>query len=238
MFNANDTNVRLHYFKGRGRAETTRWMLAVNQIDFINIPLTTPEELAALRATGKMPFDQLPLLEIDGKNLSQSTAMIRYLARRGDLYGDTDDDMLWCDLVAGATADFAETAMQAAFQPTPDTAAANLRRTFAKFGPRFEKRLETNGGDYMAARRLTFADVVLAEALTSYLEVLPDILGEAPGLASLQRRVIEHPGIAAYLTSSNRWPMPDAQYVVDVARVLQRALPPHMPDADRFVAKS
>lgn len=86
----------LHYFKGRGRAETTRWMLAVNRIDFQNIAIDTPEALAALRASGKLPFDQMPLLELDGLNLSQSSAMIRYLARRGDLYGDDDTDALWC----------------------------------------------------------------------------------------------------------------------------------------------
>ncbi len=235
MTNANGGPARLHYFKGRGRAETTRWMLAANEIDFVNVALLTPEDLAALRATGKLPFDQIPLLEIDGRNLSQSTAMIRYLARRGDLYGDTDEDALWCDMVAGAAADLAETAMQAAFQPTPEVAAANLGRAFAKFGPRFEKRLQDNGGVYMAARRLTFADVVLAEALTSYLELVPDILDGTPGLAALQARVVAHPGIAAYLASPNRWRTPDAEYVIDVARVLQRALPPHMPDPDRFV---
>ena len=238
MPHTNDTQVRLHYFKGRGRAETTRWMLAVNGIGFVNVPVTTPEELAALRATGKLPFDQMPLLEIDGKNLSQSSAMIRYLARRGGFYGDSDEDRLWCDMIAGAAADFAETAMQAAFQPTAEIAAANLRRAFAKFGPRFEKRLHANGGGFIAARRLSFADVVLTEALTAYLEIVPDILDETPGLASLQRRVTEHPGIAAYLASPNRWPTPDAQYVIDVARVLQRALPPHMPDAERFVVKA
>ena len=86
---------RLHYFKGRGRAETTRWMLAINQIAFENVPVETPKALAALRATGKLPFDQMPLLGIDGLNLSQSSAMIRYLARRGGLYGDTDADALW-----------------------------------------------------------------------------------------------------------------------------------------------
>ena len=37
---------RLHYFKGRGRAETTRWMLAINQIEFENVPVD------ALRAIG------------------------------------------------------------------------------------------------------------------------------------------------------------------------------------------
>ena len=81
---------KLHYFNGRGRAETTRWMLAVNQIAFENVSVETPEALAALRATGKLPFDQMPLLEVDGLNLSQSSAMIRYLARRGGFVADID----------------------------------------------------------------------------------------------------------------------------------------------------
>ena len=41
--------------------------------------------------------------------------------------------------------------------------------------------------------------------------------------------------IAAYLASDARWPIPGDQYVIDVARVLQRALPPHMPEPERFV---
>jgi len=225
----------LTYFRGRGRAETTRWMLAVNGIDFEQVALATPGDLAALRTSGKLPFDQIPLLEIDGLCLSQSGAMIRYLARRGDFYGDEDSDAVWCDMVAGAAVDFAETAMQAAFQPTAAVAAANLRRSFAKFGPRFEARLIANDGQHMAGTRLSFADVVLAEALTAYLERVPDILAETPGLADLQARVTAHPGIAAYLASDARWPIPGDQYVIDVARVLQRALPPHMPEPERFL---
>jgi|GEM_PF-530269 len=231
---------KLHYFKGRGRAETTRWMLAVNEIPFENVAVETPEDLAALRATGKLPFDQMPLLEIDGLNLSQSTAMIRYLARRGGFYGDDDSDALWCDMVAGATADFAEVAMQAPFQATAEIAAANLRRAFAKFGPRFTARLadvsrKAGGGAFIAAERLSFADVVLAEALTSYLEWVPDVLDDSPALADLRQRVVEQPGIAAYLTSPNRYPKPGDAYVISAARVLQRALPPHFEDAERFV---
>jgi len=225
----------LTYFKGRGRAETTRWMLAVNGIDFEQVALATPEDLAALRTSGKLPFDQIPLLEIDGLCLSQSGAMIRYLARRGDFYGDKDIDAAWCDMVAGAAADFAGPAMQAAFQPTAAVAVANLRQSFAKFGPRFEARLIANDGLHMAGTRLSFADVVLAEALTASLERVPDILVETSGLADLQARVTAHPGIAAYLASDARWPIPGDQYVIDVARVLQRALPPHMPEPERFV---
>ena len=80
------TAATLTYFYGRGRAETTRWMLAATDVDFRNNAIRTPQELAALRESGKLPFDQMPLLEIDGHRLSQSSAMVRYLARRGNLY--------------------------------------------------------------------------------------------------------------------------------------------------------
>ncbi|NQV99551.1 MAG: glutathione S-transferase family protein [Rhodospirillales bacterium] len=226
---------KLTYFKGRGRAETTRWMLAINQISFENIAIANKEELAALRGSGKLPFDQMPLLEIDGLCLSQSSAMVRYLARKGGFYGDNDSDAWQCDLVAGAVADFAETALQAAFQPTAAVAIAGLEVRFGKFGPRFEARLAANGAAVSAGSRLSFADVVLAEALSNYLEWCPDILDATPLLKDLYGRVTGQPGVARYLASDLRYAKPDDQYILDVALVLGRALPPHMPDPDRFV---
>ena len=226
---------KLHYFRGRGRAETTRWMLAINQISFENVPVDTPEALAALRATGKLPFDQMPLLEIDDLNLSQSNAMIRYLARRGGYYGETDADALWCDMIAGAVADFAETSMQAAFQPSKEIAVAALQGRFEKFGPKFEARLADNGSGFCVGTGLTFADVVLAEALSAYLEWVPDMLEGTPHLIALQEIVLNAPGIDQYLHSAQRYSMPGNDYVIDVARVLQRALPSHFPEPNRFV---
>lgn len=208
-------------------------MLAAAGVDFINIAIDTPEELAALRASGKLPFDQMPLLELDGRNLSQSSAMIRHLARRAGLYGADDTEAMWCDMIAGVVADFAETGLQAAFKPA--SAVDDLKARFAKFGPRFEARIADQGSGYSAAAQMTFADVVLAEALSTYLEWVPDILAATPLLAALYRSVTTQPGIAAYLASDLRYPKPGDIYVIAAARVLQRALPPHMPDADRFV---
>ncbi|MEM1049077.1 MAG: glutathione S-transferase family protein [Pseudomonadota bacterium] len=224
---------RLTYFRGRGRAETTRWMLAAAGVDFINIAVDTPEELAALRASGKLPFDQMPLLELDGRNLSQSSAMIRYLARRAGLYGLDDVEAMWCDMIVGVVADFAETGLQAAFKPA--SAVDDLTARFAKFGPRFEARIADQGSGYSAAAQMTFADVVLAEALSTYLEWLPDILAATPLLSALYQSVTTQPGIAAYLASDLRYPKAGDTYVIAAARVLQRALPSHLPDADRFV---
>lgn len=229
---------KLHYTRSRGRAETTRWMLAVNQIPFENIVIDMPEELDALRATGKLPFDQIPLLEIDGHNLSQSSAMIRYLARRGDFYGDTETDALWCDLMAGAVADFSETVLKAMFQPTNETAIREQQAAFAKFAPCFEARLKENRTGFCAGTRLSFADVILAEALSLYLEWIPDILEPTPLLKALNETVLSQPGIKAYLASDLRYPKPDNACVIDIARVLQRSLPPHFPDPNQFVVPS
>lgn len=229
---------KLHYTRSRGRAETTRWMLAVNQIPFENIVIDMPEELDALRATGKLPFDQIPLLEIDGHNLSQSSAMIRYLARRGDFYGDTETDALWCDLMAGAVADFSETVLKAMFQPTNETAIREQQAAFAKFAPCFEARLKENSTGFCAGTRLSFADVILAEALSLYLEWIPDILEPTPLLKALNETVLSQPGIKAYLASDLRYPKPDNACVIDIARVLQRSLPPHFPDPNQFVVPS
>jgi glutathione S-transferase len=179
----------------------------------------------------------LPLLEIDGLNLSQSAAMVAYLARRGGFYGDDAIEAVRCDMIAGAVADFNAPAMQFAFQPDPEFAKQGLLASIEKFGPRFAKILDENGGEFMVGTRRSLADVVLAESLTSYLEIISNALEALPGLKGLQERVISDAGIAAYLRSPNRWRRPDDQYVIDVARVLQRALPKHMPDPDRFVVK-
>ena len=227
---------RLHYFAGRGRAETTRWMLAACRIAFETHAIVTSEDFAALKASGKLMFGQLPLLEIDGFNLTQTGAMIRYLARLGDLYGDGPVEAVTCDMVAGAVVDFSEPAITFAFQKSHAAGVEGLSAALSKYGVHLERILAENGGEHIVGTRLSFADVMLAESLTAYLERDAGILQEFPSLARLQENVIRHPGISDYLASANRWPVPGDEYVIDVARVLTRSLPPHMPDPDRFVA--
>ena len=59
-----------------------------------------------LRASGKLPFDQMPLLEIDGNFLSQSSAMVGNLARLGNLYGGDDTEAWFGDMFAVVIAVF------------------------------------------------------------------------------------------------------------------------------------
>lgn len=41
---------------------------------------------------GKLLFKQVPLLEIDGLELVQTPAIVRYIARKGGLYGHSNEE--------------------------------------------------------------------------------------------------------------------------------------------------
>ena len=226
---------KLHYFKGRGRAETTRWMLAINNIDFINVSLEDHNDFDNLKASGKLPFNQLPLLELDDLKLSQSSAMISFLARRGDFYGKTNEDAVRCDMLVGAVGDFNVPAMQFTFKAHKDEASRDLDESLKKFGKHFEFILTQNEGEFLVGQKLSVADIIMAESLTSFIEFCPTCLNNYPLLKQLQEKVVSEHNINEYLNSSNRWRLPDEQYVIDIARVLCRPLPSHMPEPNRFV---
>ena len=226
---------KLYYFKGRGRAETTRWMLAINNIDFINISLEDYNDFDNLKASGKLPFNQLPLLELDDLKLSQSSAMISFLARRGDLYGTTDAEAVGCDMLVGAVGDFNVPAMQFAFKADKDEASRDLDDSLKKFGKHFEFILTKNEGEFLVGQKLSVADIIMGESLTSFIEFSPNCLNNYPQLKQLQEKVVSEHNMKEYLNSGNRWRLPDEQYVIDIARVLCRPLPSHMSEPNRFV---
>ena len=60
-------------------------------------------------------------------------------------------------------------------------------------------------------------------------------LDSYPKLKALQKRVVALPGLKKYLSSDQRLCKPDDAYVINVAKVLERALPAHFPDNKRFV---
>jgi len=54
-----------------------------------------------------MPYGTLPLLEIDGKVLNQSSAICRYLAKKANLAGSNDWESLLIDIAVDNYKDFA-----------------------------------------------------------------------------------------------------------------------------------
>ena len=147
----------------------------------------------------------------------------------------TDEDAVWCDMLIGAINDFNTPAMQFAFKQNRREASKDLDVSLKKFGNHFKFRLTQNGGQFLVGKSLSSADILLAEALTSFIEFSPDCLVNYPCLMEFRNRIVSEPNIKSYLTSTNRWRLPDDQYVIDVAKVLRRPLPLHFEQRHRFV---
>ena len=52
------------------------------------------------------PFGKVPVLEIDGKQTHQSSAICRYLAKQVNLIGKSDWDALQIDIIVDTIGDF------------------------------------------------------------------------------------------------------------------------------------
>ncbi len=94
----------LYYFPGRGLADQIRWMLAVSNISFVQKLVKTRERFVKM-AERQLLFGQLPLLQIDGLEIVQSQAIVRYIAKRGNLLGTCTKDELECDMIAETVRD-------------------------------------------------------------------------------------------------------------------------------------
>lgn len=105
----------LHYFGGRGLADQIRWMLAASNVDFCQKTISSREKFLEM-AGCQLPFGQLPLLQIDGIEIVQSQAAVRYLARRAHLAGTSSQDALKCDMIAEAIRDVLSLLLSAPFR--------------------------------------------------------------------------------------------------------------------------
>ncbi|KIH50854.1 glutathione S-transferase protein [Ancylostoma duodenale] len=74
---------KLTYFNGRGTAEIIRQVFVLAGQEYEDVRLSF-EEWPKHKA--EMPFGQIPVLEVDGKQLAQSIAIVRFLARKFGRY--------------------------------------------------------------------------------------------------------------------------------------------------------
>ncbi|VDP05438.1 unnamed protein product [Heligmosomoides polygyrus] len=94
---------KVTYFDKRALAEIIRQVLVVAEQDFEDVRYT-PEEW--LRHEAETPFGQLPVLEVDGKQLAQPFAIARFLARKFDIAGKNAFDEALVDSIADQLKDY------------------------------------------------------------------------------------------------------------------------------------
>ncbi|NWU94982.1 GSTA1 transferase, partial [Upupa epops] len=213
---------KLHYFNGRGRMESIRWLLAAAGVEFEECFLETKDNLTKLQSDGSLLFQQVPMVEIDGMKMVQTRAILNYIAAKHNLYGKDMKERALIDMYVEAITDLNELLMMHVFQPA-DKKEQHLTNIVDKatnrYFPVFEKVLKDHGQDFLVGNRLSRADVQLLESILMAEECKPDILAKFPLLQSFKARISNIPTIKKFLQPGSQRKPPLQEK--DVPRVMK-----------------
>ncbi|KAK0050283.1 glutathione S-transferase 6, partial [Biomphalaria pfeifferi] len=102
--------MKLIYFDFRARAEVSRLLLAAGGREHEDVRISESQWSEEKK---KMPFGQVPVLQIGHRVFAQSVAIETYLARKLGLYGQTNIDGLMIDQVVQLNQEFRAKAITA-----------------------------------------------------------------------------------------------------------------------------
>jgi glutathione S-transferase len=197
--------LKLTYFDfDGGRGEPARLALHIGGIAFEDQRITG-KDWPAFR--DKTPFLAMPTLEVDGKVVSQSNSINRYVGKLSGLYPKDDWQALLCDEVMDAAEDISARIGQTIDLPADTKKKAREELAaghIARYLEQFQARLKSAGGEYFADGRLTVADLkvfMLIRWLRSgVLDHIPKDLVDrvAPMLIGHLERTASQPKIVDY----------------------------------------
>jgi glutathione S-transferase len=165
------------------------------------------------RHRDSMPFQSVPVLEVDGELIAQSNTINRYVGKLAGLYPRDDWQAARVDEVMDAIEDI--TIMIGSTFTLEGEAKRKAREALAagsipRFLQQIESRLKAGGGEWFVENRLTVADLKcylwVRWLKSGVLDHVPaDIVDEhAPLLVRHLERVKNHPKIAAYYAARRK----------------------------------
>jgi prostaglandin-H2 D-isomerase / glutathione transferase len=213
--------MKLYYFGIPGRGEAIRLACAYGKVSFEDI-LLNEEEFEDMKKCGKLPFQQLPVLEVsEGVYIGQSAAIIRYIGRLCGLYPVNDaiqsaiiDSLI--DQLADMTTGFTISRYSSRFGFGSLT-AENIQTIRKELNddilPRhfayFENFLQKSSTGWLAnTEEPSIADFMLVPRLMNIVTpglhagLSPTLLDPFPGLKELIRRLMDLPAIQEYYAAS------------------------------------
>lgn len=215
--------LELGYWAIRGLGQPIRFLLAHAEVAFSEVRLGVNQDGSGVtdeshdweihKGTLSMPFPNLPyLIDSSGPTkvqLTQSNAVMRYLARRFDYYGDTASDQIWIDILQDEAYDFRNLIVSTAY-----TLGTEYQVAFNEFTstavPRyldgFENYLSNRGiHTHFVGSRISLVDFILYELIWQVSIMVP---GSVTNIHRVSLRTFievfeKIPQIATYMASSD-----------------------------------
>ena len=193
-----------------GRGEVARLAMHIGGIAFEDRRIPG-KDWPALRDS--MPFQAMPVLEVDGKAITQSNTINRYLGKLAGLYPKDDWQAALADEVMDAVEDISfriSSTMGLEDEAKKKARVALAAGPIPRFLQQIDARLKAGGGEWFVEKRLTVADLkcflwvrwLKSGALD---HIPPDIVDKnAPLLAKHFERVKSQPKIAAYYAARGK----------------------------------
>ena len=220
-----NADITLGYWGIRGLGQPIRFLLISANVPFSEVRLGVlqdgtllnenkeGEDWGSVRSTLDMPFPNLPyLIDTSGGSpvsLSQSNAILRYLARGFDFYGDSETDRIEIDVLQDEAYDFRNEIIDTAYTLGEDYAAV-----FEQFStntlPHYLDSFETylagrDNKNFFVGSRLSLVDFVLYELFWQMTLMVPNSITESnrPTLFAFIKAFEKEPKIANYMQSEN-----------------------------------
>jgi len=197
--------IKLIYFPIPGRAEVSRLLLTIGKVDFEDVRVT---DWPALKP--KTPFGQIPVLEVDGKQLAQMSAIDMYVSKLSGLMPKDPWEAALADQAYFFSEDVFKVFQPHLFTQDPEEkskalkAAAESQAFKDKMGY-LVKLLETKPGRFVSGDEVTHGDLSLFVTLSClksgagmFSGMPKDVLSAYPTIQSYRNAIASLEPVAAF----------------------------------------
>ncbi|KAF8367217.1 hypothetical protein PRIPAC_85046 [Pristionchus pacificus] len=197
---------KITYFPARGRAEVARQILTLAGVPFEDNRLPMDQWPAYKEKT---PFGQMPVLEVDGKEIPQSYAIFRYLAKEHGFAGVSAYQRALVDALADQHKDYTGEIASAmvvfmGFAPGDKDAlvkdvAEPARDKYFSILEKIAKGNEKNG--FFIGASLTWVDLLIADFVGTITSFIPGHLDAFPSVLATVAKINATPKLKEWIAS-------------------------------------
>ena len=195
------------------RAEVLRVSLFTSNIPFEDVRISR-EEFISMIKTGylpngkKVPFHQLPVIEVDGEIIGQTGAIARYCGKISNLYSNDNINAAKIDQIIDAATDITNLVSPTIREKDAQKKAEDRLLLKNKLLPRWFRYLENilseSTSDWFVENKMTIADIamwrLLGWLISGIIDGIPTtIVDSYPKLKNIHTNVHHHPKVQEWM---------------------------------------